>query len=138
MADFTGTTTVAAADDVLFAFLSDVQNLPKYFARMTSAEPGEGDEVRTTAALPDGSQVEGRAWFEVTDDSRHLAWGSEGENGYRGDLDVRALGDDRSEVEVRIHTERVTEDTDGSIQGGVDETLAAIKQLVERAGALDS
>lgn len=55
-----------------------------------------------------------------------------------GDLDVRALGDDRSEVEVRIHTERVTEDTDGSIQGGVDETLAAIKQLVERAGALDS
>jgi uncharacterized membrane protein len=138
MADFTGTTTVDAADDVLFAYVSDVHNLPKYFARMTSAEPGEGNEVRTTAALPDGSRVEGRAWFEVTDETRHLAWGSEGENGYHGYLDVRAVGDDRSEVEVHIHTERVTEDTDGSIQGGIDETLAALKQLVERAGALDS
>ena len=80
MADFQGTTTVDAADDVLFAFLSDVHNLPKYFARMTSAEPGEGNEVHTTAALPDGSQVEGTAWFEVTDDSRHIAWGAEGES----------------------------------------------------------
>ena len=90
MADFQGTTTVDAADDVLFAFLSDVHNLPKYFARMTSAEPGEGNEVHTTAALPDGSQVEGTAWFEVTDDSRHIAWGAEGETSYHGHLDVRA------------------------------------------------
>lgn len=137
MADFTGTTTVHAADDVLFGYLSDVQNLPKYFARMTSVQPGNGNEVYTTAALPDGSQVEGRAWFEVTDETRHVAWGSEGENGYHGYLSVQASGDDRSEVEVHIHTERVSNDSDGTIQGGIDETLAAIKQLVESVGTLD-
>lgn len=136
MADFQGTTTVEAADDVLFAFLSDVHNLPTYFARMTSAEPGEGNEVRTTAALPDGSQVEGRAWFEVTDDTRHIAWGAEGKSDYHGYLDVRSVAEDRSEVEVHIHTSRVAEGDD-SIQGGINETLAAIKQLTERAGALD-
>ena len=47
-------------------------------------------EVHTTAALPDGSQVEGTAWFEVTDDARHIAWGAEGESQYHGYLDVRA------------------------------------------------
>ena len=136
MADFQGTTTVDAPDDVLFAFLSDVRNLPRYFARMTSAEPGRGDEVLTTATMPDGTTVEGRAWFTVEDGERHIAWGSEGESGYRGDLDVRSTGDRSSEVEVHLHTERV-DAGDPEVQQGVDQTLDTIKQLVEEQGVLD-
>ena len=64
--------------------------------------------MHTTAALPDGSQVEGTAWYEVTDDSRHIAWGAEGASNCTGYLDVRAVGDDRSEVDVHIHSERVS------------------------------
>ena len=133
MADFSGTTTVAASEQVLFDFLSDVGNLPRYFARMDSAKPGSGEEVHTTATLPDGTKVEGTAWFRVDHDAKHLTWGSEGENDYHGYLDVRDTGNG-CEVEVHIHTSRV-EAGDSTVQEGVDATCRNIKQLVEEQGA---
>ena len=129
MADFTSTTTVDVSPDDLFAFLSDVGNLPRYFARMTSAEPGEGNEVKTSAQLPDGSQVEGKAWFEVDADKQHIAWGSESSSNYHGDLDVRPA-EHGATVEVRLHTTRV-EAGDHEVQQGVDQTVETIKSLVE-------
>ena len=72
MADFTSTTTVDASPDDLFAFLSDVGNLPRYFARMKTAESAGGNAVRTSAELPDGSHVEGEAWFEVDRNALHV------------------------------------------------------------------
>ena len=132
MADFTGTTTVDVSSDDLFTFLSDVHNLPRYFARMTSAEPGEGNEVHTTASLPDGSHVEGRAWFEVDDSKQHISWGSEGSSDYNGYLDVRPA-ESGSVVEVHIHTSRV-DAGDPEVQLGVDQTLDTIKDLVEKQG----
>lgn len=132
MADFTSTTTVDASPDDLFAFLSDVGNLPRYFARMTSAEPGEGNEVRTSAQLPDGSHVEGTAWFEVDTGQQHIAWGSEGSHDYHGYLDVRPA-EHGATVEVHIHTTRV-DAGDHQVQQGVDQTVDTIKSLVEDQG----
>lgn len=134
MADFTGTTTVEASETVLFDFLSDVGNLPRYFARMTSASPGQGEEVHTTATLPDGTQVEGDAWFRVDDAAKHLAWGAEGESSYHGYLDVTGQDERSSSVEVHLHTTRV-EAGDPQVQQGVDQTLASIKHLVEAENA---
>jgi hypothetical protein len=59
MGDFQATTTVTAAEGALFDYLSQVQNLPHHFGQMTSAEPGDGEQVHTTARLPDGQQVDG-------------------------------------------------------------------------------
>jgi uncharacterized membrane protein len=132
MADFSGTTQVNASAQALFDYLSDVSNLPRYFARMTSAQPGQGQEVHTTATLPDGQQVEGNAWFQVDADAKHLAWGSEGPNDYHGYLDVRDAGTG-AEVEVHLHTSRI-DDGDPEVQQGVDQTLATIKHLVEQPG----
>ncbi len=134
MADFTGTTTVDASSDDLFAFLSDVHNLPRYFARMTSADPGDGNEVDTTASLPDGSSVEGKAWFEVDASKQHLSWGSEGSSNYNGYLDV-SPAESGSVVEVHLHTTRVAAG-DTEVQQGVDQTLDTIKQLVEQQGVV--
>lgn len=130
MADFSGTTTVDAPEGALFDFLSDIGNLPRYFAQMTSAEPGEGEEVHTTATLPDGTKVEGDAWFRVDEANRHIAWGAEGSSEYHGTLDVRAK-DVGSEVEVTLHTTRVEPD-DAQVTEGVERTLATIKLLVEK------
>ena len=136
MADFTGTTTVAAADDVLFAFLSDVHNLPKYFARMTSAEPGEGNEVRTTAALPDGRRSRARRGSRSPTTPATSPGAPRARRLPRRPR--RPRGRRRPQRGRGTHPLRAgPEDTDGSIQGGVDETLAAIKQLVERADALE-
>ncbi len=134
MADFTGTTTVDAPQEALFDFLSDVSNLPRYFARMTSAERGNGEEVHTTAQMPDGTTVEGDAWFRVDASNRHIEWGAEGASEYHGSVDVRPTRTSGSEVEVHVHTTRV-EPGDSEVQEGVDRTLAQIKQLVEEQGA---
>lgn len=133
MADFTGTTTVSVPTTALFGYLSDVANLPKYFSRMTSAQPGQGEEVRTTAKMPDGTEVQGDAWFRVDEQAQRIEWGSEGPSEYSGYLDVRPSGDG-SEVEVHLHTTRV-EPGDSEVQAGVEETLANIRSQAESAGA---
>lgn len=129
MADFLGTTDVSVPADALFDYLSEVSNLPKYFARMTSAEPGQGEEVKTTAKMPDGTEVQGDAWFKVDEAAKKLHWGSEGPSEYEGELEVTGEGGS-STVEVRLRTTRV-EPADAGVKDGITETLANIKRLVE-------
>lgn len=137
MADFTGTTRVSVPTTTLFDYLSDIANLPQYFARMTSARSGQGEEVKTTAKMPDGSEVAGDAWFRVDQAAQRIEWGSEGPSEYSGYLDVRAAGDgsaDISEVEVHLHTTRV-QPGDQQVQDGVEETLSNIKTQAETGKA---
>jgi uncharacterized membrane protein len=132
MGDFSGTTSVHVPIDALFAYLSDVDNLPRYFARMTSAVPGEGDSVMTTATMPDGTEVQGEAWFRVDRATRRIEWGSEGPSAYSGHLQLTPDGQG-SEVEVRLHTTRVP-DGDREVSDGIRETLTAIKAQAESRG----
>ena len=131
MGDFHATTTVEASENALFDYLSQVDNLPHYFARMTSATAVDGQqEVHTTARMPDGQQVEGDAWFRVNTGDRRIEWGSEGAHDYHGSLEVTDAGGG-TEVQVRMHTSRVA-DGDTEVQQGLDDTLATIKDLVEK------
>lgn len=134
MAEFQASTTVNAAPGALFDYLSDVGNLPHYFARMTSARPGDRNEVHTTAQLPDGTQVEGDAWFLSDPDSRRISWGSEGPNDYHGSLEVTDT-DTGCAVQVNLHTNRVP-DADGTVQDGLETTVATIKRLIEEEYAI--
>lgn len=129
MADFTGTTSVSVPPATLFDYLSDVGNLPRYFARMTSAVPGDGEEVKTTAKMPDGTEVQGDAWFRVDQGAQRIEWGSEGPSSYAGHLEVRSAGDG-SEVEVHLHTTRVPAGS-SEVDDGIAETLASIKKQTE-------
>ncbi len=127
--DYEQTTTVAADADALFSYLSDVNNLPDYFAAMKSAEPAEGDAVHTVAEV-EGTEVEGEAWFTADDEARSIRWGSQGPNRYSGELEVVGA-DVGSEVTVRLHTEHTDAE---AINNGLAETLQQIKRNVE-AGA---
>jgi uncharacterized membrane protein len=122
---------VEAEPGRLFAFLSDVGNLPRYFDQMTSAERLEGERVHTTAVIePEGEpeqRVEGEAWFRVAEGEQRIEWGSEGPHDYRGELDVTPAGDG-SEVSVRISTEN---DEAEAIEEGLEGTLANVKRLGE-------
>ena len=142
MGSYESTTTVTAAPDELFAYLSDVHNLPEYFAAMKSAEPagaaeGSGggsvppgsDAVHTVAEV-DGTRREGEAWFRRDEDARSISWGSEGPNDYHGELRVDADGGS-SRVTVTLHTEHVEGER---IQEGLETTLAQIKDTVEGHG----
>lgn len=127
MAEHERSLSIAAPSSALFDYLSEVSNLPKYFTRMVTAEPGEGEAVRTSARMPDGQIVEGEAWFRVDETAQRIEWGSEGSSDYRGWLEVS--GDAQaSTVQVAINTTRAA---DGEVDQGLEETLANIKRLVE-------
>jgi hypothetical protein len=128
MGDYESSTQVKVGEQVLFEYLSDVSNLPKYFARMTKAEQTGQGEIATEAEV-NGQIVQGTAWLRADYDRKHLDWGSEGPSNYSGQLDVE--GDTRqSTVTVRLHTERVGDD-DPQVKAGLEDTLEQIKQLVE-------
>jgi hypothetical protein len=114
----------------LFAFLSRVDNLPKYFPRITSAEQSDDETVEVTAVIDppgeDEQTVSSEAWFRVDDERQQIEWGSEGPNDYQGDLEVTSEGDD-SRVSLSLHTESGSP----GIEENLEETLATIARLVE-------
>lgn len=119
--------SIDAPASALFDYLSEISNLPKYFTRMLTAEPGDGEAVRTSARMPDGQVVEGEAWFRVDDTAQRIEWGSEGPSDYEGWLEVS--GDQQaSTVQVAISGTHADED---EVDRGLEETLANIKRLVE-------
>ena len=129
MGDYQHSTTVTARPDALFAYLSDVENLPQYFPAMKAAEPAGGEAVHTVAEVG-GREVEGEAWFAADDAARSIRWGSEGPNHYSGELRVDEA-DEGSRVTVTLHTEHA----DGpAIDRGLEETLARIRTTVQAHG----
>ena len=137
MGDYEKSTTVNVEPQLLFSYLSDVQNLPRLLPQLTSVESAGDDRIRVTAHInpPDGPErdVEGEAWVSVKQEGKTLAWGAPGPNDYRGELDVDP-GDDQgtSRLTVRLHTER----KEGpSIDSGLEETLVGIKTAAEQADA---
>ncbi len=127
MTEYTRRQTIDAPAEQLFAYLSEVRNLPRYFPGMTSAEPRpDGDEVHVTADV-NGRDVAGTAAFHVDEAANRIEWSSEGPNDYHGWLQVSGQ-DDQSTVEVHISSERVSEN--GGIDAGLERTLAEIARLV--------
>ena len=126
MADFLARTEVAAPADDLFDYLSQVENLPHYFERMTAVTDNQDGTISVAADLGD-RVVEAEAWFEVDREAKTLSWGSEGPNDYSGQLQVTGTGAN-SVVEVTLRTERVAGD---EIQEGLEQTVAVIKVIME-------
>lgn len=119
------TRTLRAGEERVFEYLADVGNLPRYFDRMTSAEPAGGDTVRVTAEVH-GETERGQAWFRVDRTARRIQWGSP-DNDYHGELDLRAE-QDRTVVDIELHTEHTR---DEEINKALDATLDHIQQQVE-------
>jgi uncharacterized membrane protein len=125
MAEFERRRTVDAPADALFAYLSDIANLPLYFRGITAARPGPGPGEIEVAAVVKDREVRGRAHLEVDEDARRMEWSSEGPNDYHGWLAVRPAGD-ASEVELHISTVRVQS---GEVDEGIDRSLDVIARI---------
>jgi uncharacterized membrane protein len=126
---------VAVPPSRLYAYLSDVDNLPEYMPRITQARAvDDGEAVDVTARIePEGEEprtVHGEAWLRVREEGRSLEWGSQGPNDYHGELEVDAA-DDGSTLTVRLHTERTEGD---QVDAALREVVDQVKALVERDG----
>ncbi|PRH77816.1 SRPBCC family protein [Streptomyces solincola] len=135
MGDYDNSITVAVPPARLFAYLSDVKNLPHYMPRLTSARPEGGDRVTVTAHIdpPDAPEqdVTSEAWIRVVEEGKSLEWGAPGPHDYHGRLHV-APGD--SDGSSRLSVELHTESTEGGqVDHGLEEALEGIKHAVESA-----
>lgn len=129
MANYQGTRVVRAEAGALFGFLRQVDNLPRYFPRITAAERSGEEAVDVTAVIdPPGQQeqtVRSEAWFRVDEERQQIEWGSEGPKDYSGDLEVTRDGAD-SRVTLTLHTES----EHPGIQESLEETLDTVARLV--------
>ncbi|MEU9031636.1 SRPBCC family protein [Streptomyces sp. NPDC048383] len=137
MGDYDTSISVAVPAATLFRYLADVQNLPAYMPRLTSAKPHDGDRVTVTAHIDPPGQPErdvtSEAWIRVLEEGKSLEWGAPGPHDYRGRLHVAAGHDvDHSRLSVELHTDRVE---GAQVDDGLTEALRGIKEAVEAAEA---
>ena len=147
MADYEQSMTIEAPPEQVFAWLTDVNNLPGYLPPVTnasiegpSAEGSPGQKVKMTLEFPNGSSFESEGYLATDERERRMEWGAETERDYSGWLTVGNHGESGSEVVVHLSFgERSVED---DIQGGAPEdrdpiheamgaTLESIRRQIE-------
>ncbi|MFF2050235.1 SRPBCC family protein [Leifsonia sp. NPDC058194] len=130
MPTYTATRPLEGDADEYFDYISDPENLPDYFPRMTAAHELPDGKVETTAHVDadrDGvdETVTTEAAFDVDRAARRITWSAPGPHDYHGSL---RLTDDG--VELTIHT---TSQFPG-MQEALDGSLASIAEnLASRA-----
>lgn len=125
MTTYTHTAEADIAADVLFGYLAEPRNLPRYFPRMTAAEPAGGEVVHVVAEVH-GHRVDGEAWVRPNATERTLEWGAEGPDDYHGELRVDEVAPGRSSITVSLHSVRAAEGDE--VQEGLEQTVAVLTQ----------
>jgi hypothetical protein len=131
MTTYTHTADADVPADVLFRFLADPRNLPRYFPQMTAAEPEGGETVHVEADVH-GEHIESEAWVRPDESARRLEWGAEGPDDYHGELQVDELEPGRSRITLALHSVRDADDAE--VRHEVERTVAALAQAAAADG----
>lgn len=133
--EFEQSTTVEASPERVYAFVSDVRNLPKYLPTTKSAEPQQGERVRVQGEA-EGHKYDSDGYFRKDEANRRLEWGAD-EHYYSGWLEVAGSGDS---ADVTVHLTfkgRPSKDganggpSENDIREGLVKSLESIKNFVE-------
>jgi hypothetical protein len=148
---------IDAPPEEVFAWLSDVGNLPKYLPPVVdssvegpSAEGVPGQRIRTTLEYPGEGEgtFDAVGYLSVDERERRMEWGAEEGRDYSGWLMVANRGEGGSEVVVHLSfgersagpdiEERSPEGSD-PLAEGVSATLESIRRQVEEgSGKLET
>src|SRR5262245_59183322 len=88
MAEYERSRLIQASEDDVFAFVSDVNNLPVFVPTVRAVEPQEGEQVLVRGEIR-GHNFENEGWFHVEPARRRVEWGDE-ERTYSGWLSTAA------------------------------------------------
>src|ERR687894_2914650 len=140
---------IDAPPDEVFAWLSEVGNLPKYLPPVTNssvkgpaAQGSPGKKIRTTVEYPGegGGTFEAEGYLAVDESERRMEWGAEAGRDYSGWLTVANHGEGGSEVVVHLSfgersvepemQERASEGRD-PLAEGISATLESIRRQIE-------
>ena len=145
MADFNSSVSVNASPEDVFAFVSDVSNLPKYLPTVKNVHTLDGDRIAVQGRAGDDTYNQD-GFFRASGGNR-LEWGSDGDKDYHGAMDIS--GDDgMTTVSVMLHLnpppqdagqieENAGEDWKSQMQEGVERCLQSIKNHLEGTGGKD-
>jgi hypothetical protein len=131
MPTFDSSVSIEAPAEAVFAFVSDIRNLPRFFDPMIAIEPGEGDHVRLTIPQ-EGRAEQAEGWFRLADHKRRVEWGHDGPDDYHGWMEVDAEGLACS-VTIKVHTTARVDKQ--AVTEALDRTMWALKTLVEQDAA---
>lgn len=139
--EFEQSTTVEASRERVYAFVSEVRNLPKYLPTTNSAEPQQGERVRVQGEA-EGHKYDSDGYFRKDEANHRLEWGAD-EHYYSGWLEVSGNGDS-SDVTVHLTfkgrppaDKQPPEDganggpSEDDIREGLVKSLESIKNFVE-------
>ena len=91
MSEFEHSTEIDASPDEVYAFMSKVENLPKYLPTTHSAQPQQGEHVRVQGEAQ-GHEYDADGYFRTDKAAHRIEWGAD-EQYYSGWLEVTGQGD---------------------------------------------
>ena len=147
--------TIDAPPEEVFAWLSEVGNLPEYLppvvassTKGASAEGFPGQRIRTTLEYPGQEErsFDAEGYLAVDDGERRMEWGAEAGRDYSGWLTVANRGEGGSEVvhlsfgERSVEPEMQERATEGRdpLAEGISATLESIRRQIEEGSDTSS
>jgi uncharacterized membrane protein len=132
MAEYEHTQTVQASPDVVYRFVSEVGNLPKYLPTTKSAQMQGADRVQVQGEA-NGHTYDDDGFFRRDEANRRLEWGSDDDH-YKGWLRIDGDGN-RSNVTVHLTFQKQEiPDQDERVRRGLRAALESIQNQVEGDG----
>lgn len=147
MREYEQTQSIDASADETFAWLSEVDNLPRYLPPVVgasiegpSAEGTPGQRVRTTLEYPGGGTFDSEGYLAVDEGRRRMEWGAEAERDYSGWLEVAEGANGRCQVTVHLNFGERTVEPDireqtpegrDPLAEGISSTLESIRRQIE-------
>lgn len=151
MAHYEQSIAIDTLPEDVFAWLTDVENLPGYLPPVTdasikgpAAEGSPGQKVRMTLEFPNGSSFDAEGYLATDERERRMEWGTETERDYSGWLTVGNHGEGGSEVIVHLSFGKRSAEGDiqegapadhDPIEEGIGATLEFIRRQIEEGSA---
>jgi hypothetical protein len=125
-------TVQANAADV-FAFVRDLDNLPRYLQTVEQATREGGDKIRIKGNAH-GHVYDSEGYFRVNEDRLRMEWGAIGGRPYSGWLTVMGGNVDPPLTEIKLHLEMIPRNIhEPALQGGPsaqDQILLAMEKAL--------
>jgi hypothetical protein len=143
MGDYTGRIEIGRPAAEVFAFLSDIRNMPRYLPTVQHVEPQGHRDAVTVEGEAEGHRYRNDGWLKTEPETRRMQWGSATMQDYGGSLQVTeaAAG---SAVELRLsltpkpEVAQRLQSEHGSVDHGMrlalERTLGSIKACCEGGG----
>ncbi len=138
MPDFEQTLRLRSSAHLVYDFIADVRNMPRYLPTTRHAESRGDGRVRVEGDVH-GRHYDSEGFLRRMADRNRIEWGAD-EGDYRGWIEARDRGDDQVDVIVHLSFDDATWDDElrdareADIRRALSAALRSIQQQLEGTG----